>query len=517
MDALLGVAAKLSDRGRGAADSVTYTTILNAIRSDVWKAVNERQSSEEKEKQAIRQGRKLWEEIRERWANGDLLLDEELVCAMGRLMIAGNKDRHRDEILSLLEQTMGLRRQVPRIGDSSRRSSQPSHNAIDGPVDWDLPSLDEMVPKVPRDSLDLDEDPYHPDPFAPLPNGPPKPEDAIRPGRNTLSLILDACIRSHLHRAAQNYWGLLTDPSGPYNISPDSENYHMYLRLLRAERRSKLAVELIDDMSRGTLGPKMALQTKTFRMALSCCVRDKLNKNSLSHASKLVGLMNDTLPNPDARVLIMYLRLALAQDPLEWRTLMGVIRSTEIGVRNLKSLLAYDPEGRQTEEDLRELVRTLKGAIHIALDVGNEEMPEEEKKKCKEQRHMQDAWITRMANKDRSIRNQGKGGVRYRKSEERSQGRFTDGDVEVAHEASTSHGEGRTSNERRQGGGNYLEDRENRQERFHEGDSKVTYEGRSLIRGQRREGGTGGKGIGGERRTGIRHPRGIGLSTKTSR
>ncbi|KAK4690114.1 hypothetical protein P7C71_g6610, partial [Lecanoromycetidae sp. Uapishka_2] len=228
----------------------------------------------------------------------------------------------------------------------------------------------------------------------------------IRPGRNTLSLVIDACVRLHLVRAAQNYWSLLTSPSGAYNIMPDAENYHMYLRLLRIQRASKLAVELVEEMRRGELGAQAQLRTKTFRIAMSCCVRDKKNKNVLENAGKLVRMMTDTLENPDAKALTMYLNLAMSQTPRDWRTIMGVIRGTELGVRNLRSLLAYDPQAseKQDKEDVLELVRRLVGAFDTVLDLGNEDMSRGEKARCREQRHALAGYITRNANRVEKMR-----------------------------------------------------------------------------------------------------------------
>lgn len=437
MDALLGVAARLPPRGNAAPNNLTFTTILNAIRSDAFEAERgERRTpvKMKKQTQAVAQGRRLWEEIRERWERGDIYVDEELVCAMGRLLLIGNDDKECDDILSLVEQTMGLPRQVPRIGEPGRRAPRRGNQVFDVPED-DLPSLDEMV-SVPQEGTSESEDPSGPesDPFACLPHGPPSSQAAVRPGRNTLSLLLDACVRVHMVRAAQNYWGLLTDPAGSYKISPDTDNYHMYLRLLRVQRASKLAVELVDDMRRGALGPKVTLEVKTFRIALSCCVRDKQNRNAIAHAAKLVRLMIDTLSYPDARALGMYLALAQSQQPLEWRTLMGVVKDVQSGIRNLRSLLAYDPkEGRQHEIDLQDLVKATIGAIDTGSDLGNEELQQDERERIRESRNALQAWITQMANKDQVV---GEGeSKRYSRGRKNIRASSRDDGAEKAHEA----------------------------------------------------------------------------------
>ncbi|CAD6566424.1 MAG: hypothetical protein ASARMPREDX12_008252 [Alectoria sarmentosa] len=407
VDALIAIAAELPTRGRGAPNNLTFTTILNAIRS---RAIGEtdarRATSRGKDKKrnettalAIQQGRRLWVEVRQRWMSGDLHLDEEFVCAMGRLLLLGSDAQDHDDVLSLLEQTMGIPRQVARSADPALgRAEEAAELENDpelprrSPANVDFETL--LSPSEKED--DCPEPPS--DPFAPLSTVAGPTQSAVRPGHNTLSLVLDACIRLNYARAAQNYWGLLTSPDGYHKIVPDSDNYHMYLRLLRLQRSAKLAVELVDEMRSGELtGKAGAVQTKTFRIALSCCVRDSNNRNSILHAGKLVKMMTDTLPYPDAKALSMYLRVALSQKPRDWRVIMGVIRGTELGVRNLRSLLAYDPAGarKQNEEDILELVRGLIGAFDVVLDLGNEEIASEEKKRCREQRHTLAAYVTK--------------------------------------------------------------------------------------------------------------------------
>lgn len=404
IDALLDVAAELPTRGSRAPNNLTFTTILNAIRSKASGARGEGDTGRnEIIARAVQQARKLWVEIRQRWMSGDLRLDEEFVCAMGRLLLLGSETKDHDDVLSLLEQTMGIPRQVARVADPALGRAEEASGTNDdpelppdSPANVDLETL--LSPS--KEENDLLEPTSNP--FAPLSNDTRPTQSAVRPGCNTLSLVLDACIRLKYVRAAQNYWGLLTSPEGYHKIIPDSENYHMYLRLLRLQRSAKLAVELVDEMRSGNLtGKAGAVQTKTFRIALSCCVRDINNKNSIHLAGKLVRMMRDTLPHPDAKALSMYLRVALGQKPRDWRVIMGVIHGTELGVRNLRSLLAYDPAGpqKQTEEDILELVRGLVSAFDVVLDLGNEEMSGEEKKRCREQRHTLAAYVTRTHNR----------------------------------------------------------------------------------------------------------------------
>lgn len=422
MDALFGVAAELSPRGKGSANHQTYTIILNAIRNQAWHARRDGgvpttfQEKHEATNRTILQCRRLWEEMRDRWASGELRLDEETVCALGRVLLLSSTERDVDDILSLLELTMGIPRQVSSTGGPSRDRAPRDQEASDDPD----PHGKHLVPPSEPPSgknTSLQESSSNEShggaqslsmsPFAPLPQPVPKSFFAP-PNRNTLSLALDACIRMRLPRAGQDYWGLLTSPE-KYNVAPDSENYHMYLRLLRLKRASKLALEMVEEMRTGEIPmggsrERGGLQVKTFRIALSCCVRDQMNRNALTHAAKLIRIMMDTFECPDAKVLHMYLTLALSQQPRDWRTLMSVIRGTELGVRNLRSLLAYDPHGRGKEDEgeVQQLVRTLIGAFDIVRDLAKEEMPQEDRVSIREQRFMLDAWLKRMNDREKA-------------------------------------------------------------------------------------------------------------------
>lgn len=410
VDALLGIAAGLPRHGSRAPNNLTFTIILNALRSKAFEETKWQKATSEEEDTsnneitalAVQQGRRLWVEVRERWMSGDVHLDEEFVCAMGRLLLLGSEAQDHDDVLSLLEQTMSIPRQIARAeGPARRRAAKapgPSELLELPPFSPDSSKL-KTLPLKSKEEHDILEP--HSNPFAPLPKAAGPTQSAVLPGRNTLSLVLDACIRLKYVRAAQNYWGILTSPDGYHKISPDSENYHMYLRLLRLQRSARLAVELVEEMRSVALaGNAGAVQTKTFRIALSCCVRDIKNRNSILYAGKLVRMMTDTLPYPDAKALSMYLKLALGQKPRDWRVIMGVIRGTELGVRNLRSLLAYDPAGRQkqNEEDILELVRGLVGAFDVVLDLGNEEINSAERNRCREQRHSLAAYLTRTYN-----------------------------------------------------------------------------------------------------------------------
>jgi hypothetical protein len=124
----------------------------------------------------------------------------------------------------------------------------------------------------------------------------------VRPGRNALSLVLEAMKRIRLSRPLTAHWELFTNT---YKVVPDSNNFHAYLQNLRLRRASAEAVNFIQQI------PKEWLEMKTFRIAMSTCARDKNNPSSFAHAGKVLDLMQQNMSEMDILTLGKYLEVAL--------------------------------------------------------------------------------------------------------------------------------------------------------------------------------------------------------------
>jgi len=306
MDALWGIAGKIPESGPQAANVVTYITIINSIRQNLLLAAPRDETVDEaaaRKERGIMEGRRMWGDIIARWRSADMRIDEELVCAMGRLLLTGSRPRDWDDVLSLVEQTMDIPRLVPRLGTAGRG-------------DFGVSQL--RAPYTPA-GLRFDDDHLSPekghlrgDEFLALtPQGVggavSNPLSYVRPGNNTLSVIQEACQKVVANKAAQEYWDLLTDPT-TYGITPDLDNLHMRLRNLRQNRASSAVVALLqDEMLAKGFGPRPG----TFRIAMSTCVRDKNNHNSLKNASQILQIMLKTLEDADAKAVSMFAELAL--------------------------------------------------------------------------------------------------------------------------------------------------------------------------------------------------------------
>ncbi|KAF1842417.1 uncharacterized protein K460DRAFT_346241 [Cucurbitaria berberidis CBS 394.84] len=305
MDALWGVAGKIPETGRGAANEVTYITIINAMRQSLLinapKGETEEEAAARKER-GIMEGRRMWEGIVNRWRNADMIIDEELVCAMGRLLLIGSRPRDWDDVLSLVEQTMDIPRLLPRLGSPGRQEAPLPHLRASYVSKQQRFDDDHLAPGKP---------PKRGDEFLALtPQGVgsavSNPLSYAQPGNNTLSVVQEACQKIAASKAAREYWDLLTDPT-TYNITPDLNNLHMRLRNLRQNRASAAAVKLLQE---DLVGKGFEPRPGTFRIAMSTCVRDKNNHNSLKHASQILNLMSKTLEDVDAKAVSMFAELA---------------------------------------------------------------------------------------------------------------------------------------------------------------------------------------------------------------
>ncbi|OJD39737.1 pentatricopeptide repeat protein [Diplodia corticola] len=299
MDALWGIAAKLPEKGPGAADAITYTTVLGAIRQEALSAPAGMSADEtaQKREAAIVEGRRLWEDIVTKWRSGDLIIDESLVCNMGQLLLIGQRPRDWDDVLSLFEQTMDIPRLVRHLG-------------VDRQAPGWLPNTPPSMKTEDSAEIDPTDNTRRGGEFDPVELGRTVGRGRrnmayAKPGNHSLSLILESCLKMNARKAADDYWSLLTGQDS-WGIVPDEASLHMFLRVLRQARSSASVVEFLENEFGTRMGLKKA---KTFRLAMSTCVRDKRNPNVFDHANVILQMMGTTLVDPDTRTLVMYTKL----------------------------------------------------------------------------------------------------------------------------------------------------------------------------------------------------------------
>ena len=327
MDALWSVAGRLPDRGPGAADKWTYTTILNTMQAcairDAGQLAETDGNMEAAAKviqTAISEGRRLWEDIVSRWRSGDVNIDQTLVCAMGRLLLLGQK-RDWDDVYSLVEQTMRLPRLKPPLVDRGKDNDEKLEDEVDLPAPKEddgstgleqlqLDVADEAAPKARNEFAVVDlsdrqmrgrDETYVSSPYASV-------------GNNVLSMLIEAAIKLRDLAVGKMYWDKLTNPDREPFVMPDDNNLHTYLRLLRISRSSKMVCDLLRDPVNVAV-EGIWYRRGTFMIAMSTCVRDFKNPNVFTYASKILDLMEVKLHHPDLKVMTMYLSLAVVTTP----------------------------------------------------------------------------------------------------------------------------------------------------------------------------------------------------------
>lgn len=369
LDAMFAIADHLPEKGIRAPNNLTFTTILNGIRQKLlftrFPEMSAVQSRNESHKLLI-VARHLWSDVVKRWRQGDIWIDEELVCAMGRLLLTGD-ERDADDILSLVQQTMAIPRQFPSrpysmsaiAGD---QEAQPTSTATPESV---VPQSTPLRNMISNSGSGSSEDAIIPFTEVIVPKTtPPQGVAAFPvPGRNTLSLVMAALLNLKTNESAKPYWDILTSP--PYSIIPDGPNYADYLRVLRVTRSSKELVSVLTSM------PREYLTRGIFRIAMSTCVRDKNNPNSFNNAGKVLDLMQSTITTPDAKILEFYLELAL-KAPVPYST--PASSSNTPSSYEEEALLAKRKHGSIIARALQRLAPNL-NSLRATLSFGDEETP----------------------------------------------------------------------------------------------------------------------------------------------
>lgn len=395
MDALWGVVSKLPEEGPGAPDQMTYTILLDAIRSGVFGNDEDNVYAEQlagSRYKAVQEGRTVWRDVIKRWRNGQIHMDERLVIAMASLLLKSPRIQDWDDVLNLFQQTANIERLLPELGSPNRHIDHVPQSGTaqiaemaqeedeDGYRDTPTGQAFQLVQPHARDSLH---------------QGRPSTLTFVKPGNGTLSILVHACSKLHSPKAARAYWDLLTSPDGIYKVQPERGNYHTYLRLLGSNRSSSQAIQFLRHMA----DSQVPFNYVTFRIVMSICDRDKKNKHMLDNARTVIDVMEKTLPLPDARTLTKYLDLALFTD--DGPKIVFAVNRLDSILHTLRSRVLYGTEktGMPHEQHLAEneeilrLFRTTVGVVDTLVRRGL--VPQEDYTHWQGRRQQLDAFISR--------------------------------------------------------------------------------------------------------------------------
>lgn len=286
------------NQGIRAPNNQTFTTVLNALRAhaDREKKMVERAQHPQLEtlpddyidklvKQTIERAQAIWQDVKARWESADVVVDEELVCAMGRVLLLGSY-HEKNSILELVEQTMG----VPR--DEGVLIALAREAVVQPDADHSQPQQGNPQASPSREMRKVHA--RDPKPASP---------GLARPGKNTLSLILAAIEDTGKTSLAPRYWEVFTRK---YIVEPDGDNWRSLLRSLNRGHNSAKTVDYLRAM------PPALTSERTFLRAMKTCMRDNLNKHAFHHATQVLEMMLVRCRYPDLATMRLYLQIAYA-------------------------------------------------------------------------------------------------------------------------------------------------------------------------------------------------------------
>jgi pentatricopeptide repeat protein len=252
------------NNGNRKPDCWTYTIVLNALRNSPNKLGHldlDPAAAKQQTDLVLNRAKMLWEDVMARWNNGQILIDEALVCAMGRILAMGDY-ADKKSILGLLESTM----RIPRF-DLTEGA------AVTGDTQAQL------QPKAARShSLTVS-----------------------KPGNNTLSLVMTCLQMTKKTSVAHKYWQHFTSV---YGVKPDKANYVSYIQVLMKGRASAKVAEAVCSVPNDSLVPFV------YRNGFSTCIHDGLNKHAFEHACKIFDFMIEKAPYPDPLSMRLFLQVA---------------------------------------------------------------------------------------------------------------------------------------------------------------------------------------------------------------
>ncbi|KHO00836.1 pentatricopeptide repeat protein [Metarhizium album ARSEF 1941] len=269
LDSMFLIADTVNDSTR-APTAYTYTTLLNALRHSVLKDTKDLPDEQRTTnlQRVVDRANGLWIEVMDKWKQGRLVIDEELVCSMGRVLLLSPKREDKRLVLELLQQTMN----VPNLANAP--GSDPFQDA-------DMQNV--SVTNTPR-AVAASKAVY-----------------AV-PSRNTLALLLTTLASSKLTTVGIKYWNLMVRH---YGIVPDNDNWLRMFGMLKVAKASAHAASILEIL------PAEFVHTKPYRIAMETCVRDNINPNAVGNSTAILNSMMSRLDVPDIHTLRLYLRVAL--------------------------------------------------------------------------------------------------------------------------------------------------------------------------------------------------------------
>lgn len=284
MDTLFEMADTIDDGSRSAT-AYTYTILFNALRHSTHLEIKELSPEEQKAKlgNLVARAKGLWSELMEKWAQGQLSIDEPVVCAMGRILLLAPDWKEKGEVLDIIQQAM----KIPNIIKNPQ---------IDAYADETMKNI--------ASSAGQDNNSRHGTTRGSRRGG--GIAHAV-PGPNTLGLVLHYCGSTRQTTKGIKFWNLMINH---YGVMPDSMNWKGLFMMLKKAKASAHVSSLLEA---GAVpgGRNGDLQPEYFRLAMETCILDNINPNAVKNSIKVLDAMLQNLRVPDFQTLHLHLRVAL--------------------------------------------------------------------------------------------------------------------------------------------------------------------------------------------------------------
>ncbi|EPE06168.1 pentatricopeptide repeat protein [Ophiostoma piceae UAMH 11346] len=395
--------AKTANTNTRMPDCTTYTTILSAMRAATESPYDTKGYKTESEKNkykqnkykrqkdiedigdptlekpfiTIRRARATWEEVVLNWRRGFLLMDERLVCSMGRILLLGSVADN-SSILALLHQTMGIPRLDKGVNgtpsaERTKLLAKPaaqvgesgSHPELASPQEQTGAPAKSAADEAAIEQISAGSDTVQIEPNLGRPAHTEDGADLLTAALQSQNSQADAGIevfkKAELRpkQVAQftaidpyddeHYYKAFVPKSSDVSLlqpKPSHNTLSLLLAAIGGSRKTTLALpywklmtssdkycivpdienchQLLRTIKRGRSSteaveallilPKFAYIGKTFKLAMEVCTYNTLNPNAFKSAGKIVDLMNQTAIMPDASTLRLYLKVALTSN-----------------------------------------------------------------------------------------------------------------------------------------------------------------------------------------------------------
>lgn len=320
--------------GMRAPNNLTYTTILNALRYQPSNYANPAKDPRDEAlpvsksiETTIARARLIWDEVISRWRKGHIIMDEELMCAMGRVLLLGGA-KTTDSVLAVVGDVLGITKLLDgrpalihpeahkpgKAEPAARLETSDGTGALEDLAasgNWDKPEeADEysssMKPKTPdyapQDQQERDQQQRQLQQQQHAQGGEASSAMVNIAGNNTLSLVLRALAQDRRTKLAGAYWDLLIQNHG---VVPDRRNYRDYIDCLATGAASGRAARVLQSM------PASIPDANLYRRGLLMCKFDAFNEHAFDNAVSIFDAMTKKLRVPDPRCISVFLEVAV--------------------------------------------------------------------------------------------------------------------------------------------------------------------------------------------------------------